>query len=83
MLSDKLMGFDRQESKATATGEIQAQAEAQVKAVDDLAERILPLLAPWMRAQAVKRRIDLSPWGKTRSGKSDAYPLYSIPPSRS
>jgi TolB-like protein len=44
-LSGKIIGFDRQESKATAAGDIPAQAEAMVKAVDDLAERILPLLA--------------------------------------
>lgn len=40
-----IIAFDRQESTASASGAAAARTAAQVKTVDDLAERILPLLA--------------------------------------
>jgi TolB-like protein len=43
--SGTIIAFDRQESSATADGNLAAKTAAQVKTVDDLAERILPLLA--------------------------------------
>ena len=41
----KIIGFDSQEATATDLGENAAGRAAQIKATDDLAERILPLLA--------------------------------------
>jgi len=41
----EIIGFDHQESTATATGQVAAFTAAQTKTVDALAERILPLLA--------------------------------------
>jgi TolB-like protein len=43
--SGDIIGFDRQESTATDVGETAAVKAAEVKAVDELAERLLPLLA--------------------------------------
>jgi TolB-like protein len=43
--SGSIIAFDRQESSATDAGQGAATTAAQVKTVDDLAERILPLLA--------------------------------------
>jgi hypothetical protein len=43
--SGTIIAFDRQNSTATEAGQNAAMAAAQVKVVDDLAERILPLLA--------------------------------------
>ena len=40
-----IVGFDHQESTANDVGWVAAQLAAQVKATDDLAERLLPLLA--------------------------------------
>jgi TolB-like protein len=40
-----IIAFDHQESTATDAGHLAAMTAAQVKTVDDLAERILPLLA--------------------------------------
>jgi hypothetical protein len=40
-----IIGFDHQESTATSTGQVAAFTAAQIKTVDALAERILPLLA--------------------------------------
>lgn len=41
----EIIGFDHQESTATATGQVAAFTAAQIKTIDALAERILPLLA--------------------------------------
>ena len=43
--SGTIIAFDRQESSAMADGNLAAMTAAQVKTVDDLAERVLPLLA--------------------------------------
>ena len=43
--SGSIIAFDHQESIATGGGRAEAAGAAQVKAVDELAERILPLLA--------------------------------------
>lgn len=40
-----IIGFDHQESTATSTGQVAAFTAAQIKTIDALAERILPLLA--------------------------------------
>ncbi len=40
-----IIAFDHQESSATDAGQAAATAAAQIKTVDDMAERILPLLA--------------------------------------
>jgi TolB-like protein len=40
-----IIALDRQESTATGTGAMVVESAAQIKAVDDLAERIIPLLA--------------------------------------
>jgi hypothetical protein len=40
-----IIAFDHQESAATEAGQAAATAAAQIKTVDDMAERILPLLA--------------------------------------
>jgi TolB-like protein len=43
--SGSIIAFDHQESTATDAGQTAATTAAQIKTVDDLAERILPLLA--------------------------------------
>jgi TolB-like protein len=43
--SGNIITYDHQESTATDSGQAAASAAAQIKAVDDLAERVLPLLA--------------------------------------
>jgi hypothetical protein len=41
----RIIGFDHQESTATSNGQVAAFTAAQIKTIDALAERILPLLA--------------------------------------
>ena len=43
--SGDILAYDHQESTATDSGQAAASSAAQIKAVDDLAERLLPLLA--------------------------------------